>query len=639
MSDAARYQVFRSALPESCPGSPDRMVFTADAEGRCEVFTWDAATRRVRQVTSRPGGTFHCAIDHDADVWWFEEDEDGLGTWMYAPFATSPAGASAAPAETSARTAAPAARTGDSPAPKGGTTGRPGLLGLPPGLPRGLAFAADGTTAVALTDGRVSTVHVGRKGGSARLLLSAEGPLALRGMASDGGLLAVSGGADDAVVLLTADGTVTAVLPPGPARQWCRGFRPAGGRELLLVRESGDRYVLATWTPEDGTVVHDWCVFDTEISARWYPDAREVLVRQDRHGRSLLHRVDLTARRRSVLPTRPGTVLDAAPRPGGGLHCLWTDTTHPPVLLATDGTPLPPLTGTPPRVPGRHRDLWTSTPDGPVHTLLSLPDTAAPGRPAPLVFLVHGGPADQDRDAYDGTVHSLVASGYAVARVNYRGSTGYGPRWRHAFTAGVGHTQVQDLAAVRADLLRRGLAAPDATALWGVSWGAYLVLLALGTRPELWRAGIAVKPLADWAAAHRSSTSALRAFDIRLFGGTPDEVPERYARSSPLSYASRVTAPLLVVGATRDVKCPPDQIRSYLAALDDAGVPYEAMWLDTGHDGYDGAAHVAVLRRAMTFLNRRLAVPRGPVTEDSPGRRGSPEPPRTRRPGPARTAH
>ncbi|GAA3206923.1 hypothetical protein GCM10020256_02220 [Streptomyces thermocoprophilus] len=177
---------------------------------------------------------------------------------------------------------------------------------------------------------------------------------------------------------------------------------------------------------------------------------------------------------------------------------------------------------------------------------------------------------------------------------------------------------MQDLAAVRADLLRRGLAAPDATALWGVSWGAYLVLLALGTRPELWRAGIAVKPLADWAAAHRSSTSALRAFDIRLFGGTPDEVPERYARSSPLSYASRVTAPLLVVGATRDVKCPPDQIRSYLAALDDAGVPYEAMWLDTGHDGYDGAAHVAVLRRAMTFLNRRLAVPRGPVTEDSP---------------------
>ncbi|GAA2531664.1 MULTISPECIES: alpha/beta hydrolase family protein [Streptomyces] len=611
MSDADRYQVFRSALPETCPSDPSRMVFTADARGRCEVFAWDASLCRARQVTSRSTGTFHCSIDHDADVWWFDEDRDGHGAWRHQPFHHD--------------------GTRDVPDP-------PGLLDLPPGLPRGLAFAAGGTTAVALTDGRTGTVHLGRKGNPARQLLRVPGPLTLHGISPDGGLLAVTG-TGDAVTLLDTAGTVTAVLPGRTARQWCRGFRPAGGPELLLVLQTDEHYLLATWTPGAGTVVHDWCPFDTEITARWYPDARAVLVRQDRHGRSLLHRVDLTARRRTRLGTPPGTILDAAPRPGGGLHYLWTDTAHPPVLRATDNTPLPPLTGTPPEVPGRHLDLWTPTPDGPVHTLLALPEAAAPRRPAPLVFLVHGGPADQDRDAYDATVHSLVASGYAVARVNYRGSTGYGPRWRRAFTAGVGHTQVQDLAAVRADLLRRGLAAPGATALWGVSWGAYLVLLALGTRPGLWQTGVAVKPLADWATAHRSSTSALRALDVRLFGGTPDEVPERYERSSPISYAARVTAPLLVVGATRDAKCPPDQIRSYLGALDAAGVAHEAMWVDTGHDGYDGAAHVAVLRRAMTFLRRHLTALPGPVTPDSPGHRGSPEPPRTRRPGPARTTH
>ncbi|CAL9345644.1 hypothetical protein SUDANB176_00366 [Streptomyces sp. enrichment culture] len=611
MSDAGRYQVFRSALPETCPSDPSRMVFTADARGRCEVFAWDAFSRRARQVTSRSAGTFHCSIDHDADIWWFDEDRDGRGSWRRRPFHHD--------------------GPRDIPDP-------PGLLDLPPGLPRGLAFAADGTTAVALTDGRTGTVHLGRKGNPARQLLRVSGPLTLHGISPDGGLLAVTG-AGDAVTLLDATGTVTAVLPGRTARQWCCGFRPDGARELLLVLQTDEHYLLATWTPGAGTAVHEWCPFDTEITARWYPGAHAVLVRQDRHGRSLLHRVDLTARRRTRVGTPPGTILDAAPRPGGGLHYLWTDAAHPPVLRATDGTPLPPLTGTPPEVPGRHLDLWTPTPDGPVHTLLSLPDAAAPKRPAPLVFLVHGGPADQDRDAYDATVHSLVASGYAVARVNYRGSTGYGPRWRQAFTAGVGHTQVQDLAAVRADLLRRGLAAPGATALWGVSWGAYLVLLALGTRPGLWQAGVAVKPLADWATAHRSSTAALRALDVRLFGGTPDEVPERYASSSPISYAPRVTAPLLVVGATRDAKCPPDQIRSYLGALDAAGVAHEEMWLDTGHDGYDGAAHVAVLRRAMTFLRRHLTAPPGPVTPDSPGHRGSPEPPRARRSGPARTTH
>ncbi|MBC7270384.1 MAG: S9 family peptidase [Streptomyces sp.] len=604
MSDAARYQVFRGALPEVCPTDPSRMVFTADADGRCEVFAWDASSRRSRQVSSRPTGTFHCAIDHDADLWWFDEDRDGRGVWRYQPF-HAPGPSDADP---------------------------PGLVGLPPGLPRGIALAADGTTAVALSDGRTSTLHLGRKGTTARELLRVRGPLALHGIAPDGGLLAVSGVADG-VALLGTDGATVTALPGGSGRQWCRGFRPDRGRELLLVAQTDDHYVLATWSPRTGTSVHDWCRFDTEITARWYPETGAVLVRQDRHGRSLLHRVDLTSRQRTVLDTPPGTVLDAAPRPGGGVHYVWTDTAHPPTLRATDATALPPLTGRLPEVPGRHGEVWTPTPDGPVHTLLSLPDTATPQRPAPLVLLVHGGPADQDRDAYDATVHSLVASGYAVARVNYRGSTGYGPRWRRAFTAGVGHTQVQDLVAVRADLLRRGLAAPGATALWGVSWGAYLVLLALGTRPELWQAGIAVKPLADWATAYRSSTAALRALDVRLFGGTPEELPGLYARSSPISYAARVTAPLLVVGATRDTKCPPDQIRSYLHALDAAGVAHEAMWLDTGHDGYDGTAHVAVLRRAMAFLQRRLPGPRHPATPDSPGLRGSPDPPRPRRTG------
>jgi dipeptidyl aminopeptidase/acylaminoacyl peptidase len=225
---------------------------------------------------------------------------------------------------------------------------------------------------------------------------------------------------------------------------------------------------------------------------------------------------------------------------------------------------------------------------------------------------VHGGPADHDRDAYDATVHSLVASGYAVARVNYRGSTGYGPRWRRAFGTDVGHPQVDDLAAVRADLVGRGLVDGRATALWGVSWGAYLVLLALGTRPGLWQAGVAVKPVADWVTAHRMTTPALRALDVRWFGGTPEQVPERYAFSSPLTFAARVRAPLLVVGADKDVKCPPEQIRSYLGALTAAGVAHEEMWLDTGHDGYDGATHVAVLHRSLTFLRTHLPAPTPP---------------------------
>ncbi|MFE0677662.1 alpha/beta hydrolase family protein [Streptomyces sp. NPDC058867] len=612
MSDA--FQVFLGALPEVCPRDGRRMVLTADADGRCEVFTWDAATRTARQVTNTPEGTVHCAIDAESYVWWFDEDTAGRGHWWFQPFTGGPR--------------------------------LPGLPGAPAGRPRGLAVTDGGTVAAALglADGGTSLL-VGRRGRAPREVLRVAGEGSLGGIDPEGELVALATVSDGTatVTVVTPDGRVVAT-PPGPdgpvGRFWCRGFSPRPGRsELLLVHERDDRYELATWTPRRGLVTHSWCRFDTEVTARWYPDGDEVLVRQERHGRSQLHRVSLRARARRGVRTPAGSLLDAAPRPGGGLHYLWTDTAHPPVLRATDGLALP-ARGPQPQVPGQHTDLWTPTPDGPVHTLLSLPrplDSRLTGTgsgrvsraetdtaPPPAVFLVHGGPADHDRDAYDAIVHSLVASGYAVARVNYRGSTGYGPRWRRAVEAGVGHPQVADLAAVRADLVRRGLVDHRATALWGVSWGAYLVLLALGTRPRLWQAGIAVKPVADWVTAHRTTTPTLRALDIRWFGGTPDQVPERYADSSPLTFAAQVRAPLLVVGADRDVKCPPEQIRSYLAALSAAGVTHEQMWLDTGHDGYDGAAHVAVLHRSLTFLQAHLPARRPATPSRPPARPGGP---------------
>ncbi|WP_233518225.1 alpha/beta hydrolase family protein [Streptomyces corynorhini] len=654
----SRYQVYLAALPEVCAADPALMAFTADADGRCEVFAWDAGAGRARQVTDRPRGTAHGTIDRDANVWWFDEDAHGAGHWRFQPFRGGP--------------------------------DLPGLTGVPPGTPRGLAVSDDGIVAIGLGDGRATSVHLGRRGAPAREVTRVDRHATLSGITAGAGLLAIGGpaGSAHAVTVLATDGTPRAVLSGSGehGRLWSLGFAPTAERdELLLVRETDDRYLLSSWRPETGIRTYPWCAFDSEITARWYPDEderRTVLIREDRHGRSTLHRARLDTGTLTRVPTPPGSLLDAAPRAGGDLHYLWTDTAHPPRMHSTAGTALPALGTVPGRVPGDHRDLWTPTPDGPVHTWLSLPEghgppegsalprkpelpqdevsesrsseersnqerssegrsngersnrerssqerssqkptagkptagePAAEGRsaPPPVVLLVHGGPADHDRDAYDGVVHSLVASGFAVARVNYRGSTGYGPRWRRAFGAGVGLTQVEDLVAVRADLIARGLAHPDAVGLWGTSWGGYLTLLALGTRPGLWQAGVAVKPVADGVAAYRTTTSALRTLDERLYGGTPDEVPEAYARSSPIRYAARVRAPLLVVAATRDAKCPPGQVRGYLAALVAAGARHESMWLDSGHDGYEGGDHVAVLRRAVVFLDRELRGTRG----------------------------
>ncbi|MCZ4124797.1 S9 family peptidase, partial [Streptomyces sp. H39-S7] len=515
------YQVYRPVLPASCRRSPGLMVLTGDVEGRCEVFAWDAATGAARQVTDRPHGTLLYAIDGDAVIWWFDEDRDGRGSWRTQPFTGGP--------------------------------DTPGLTGTGSGRPCGLAVTDSGTVALGLGDEQGLRVHLGPRGGAGQEVLRTPGHGLLVDLAPAGDLLAVARGAatEEAVTLLTPDGAVKESLSGTDGRLWALGFAPGGTTpELLLVAEREGRYVIATWRADTGLEPHHWCAFDTEITARWCPQGRTVLVRQDRHGRSRLVVADLDRRELTPVAVPVGTVLDAAPQPGGDVHYLWTDTLTPPRTRSLLGAALPGLEAVPPPIAGLADDVWTPGPDGPVHTLLTVPSGAK--GPHPLVFLVHGGPAAHDRDAYDPAVHSLVESGFAVARVNYRGSTGYGPRWRAAYGQGVGLTQVADLALVRADLVRRGVARADAIGLWGTSWGGYLVLLALGTRPDLWQAAVAVKPLADCAEAFAAGTPALRALDTELFGGTPSEIPEVYARSSPSTYAARVRSPLLVIAATQD---------------------------------------------------------------------------------------
>ncbi|QNP75336.1 S9 family peptidase [Streptomyces roseirectus] len=579
------YGVYRPVLPAVCPTDPGRMAYAGDADGRCEIFAWDNATAVPRQVTDRPHGTLLHAIDADAAIWWFDEDRRGHGHWRVQDF-----------------------------------TGGPHTLALPgaaPGRPRGLAMTDTGLVAAGLGDPDGLRVHLGRRGGPHTLALRAGPDTRLSDLAPHGDLLAVSGPAHapHAVTLATPDGTTLATLPGTEGRLWALGFRPnAAEPRLLVMCERDGRYRLGTWRPRRGIELYPWCAFDTETTARWYPDGDRILLRQDRHGRSRLFTADPARHTVTALPVPAGSVLDAAPRADGDVHYLWTDAVTPPRVRSLSGTRLPGADGWPLPPFGRHRDLWTPGPDGPVHTLLTLPADRTP--PHPLVFLVHGGPADHDRDAYHPMVHSLAGSGFAVARVNYRGSTGYGPAWRAAHSDGVGHTQVADLVRVRADLLRRGVGRAGAVGLCGTSWGGYLVLLALGTHPALWDAGVAVKPVADCATAFRHATPALRAVDTALFGGTPDQVPERYARASPTTYAREVRAPLLVVAARNDVKCPPEQIEVYLAALRAGAIRHEAVWLDSGHDGYDGAEHVAVMERSLRFLDRGLtAAPDVPAAQ------------------------
>jgi dipeptidyl aminopeptidase/acylaminoacyl peptidase len=219
---------------------------------------------------------------------------------------------------------------------------------------------------------------------------------------------------------------------------------------------------------------------------------------------------------------------------------------------------------------------------------------------------VHGGPTAHDVDAFRAKPSAWVDHGFAVVQVNYRGSTGYGSAWRDALEARVGHIELEDIVAVRDHLVATGVADGDRVVLAGASWGGYLTLLGVGVHPDRWAVGIADVPVADYLAAYEDEMEGLKAFDRSLFAGSPQEVPERYRDSSPLTYVDAVRAPVMILAGQNDPRCPIRQIENYLAALRARGAAHEVYRYDAGHGSLVDDERVRQVRAEIDFVRRHL---------------------------------
>ncbi|MET7472978.1 alpha/beta fold hydrolase [Streptomyces sp. NPDC005648] len=578
-----RFAGGRLHLPRYARHAPHRCVLLTTVDGKPEVEAWDQRTGSRRQVTDQPGGTGRYAIDPAGRwVWWFADPErTGRGQWRREPFS-------------------------------GGGRTPVGPHGRPAGLALGthefaLGIHHGGTTSVAF--------HSRRPGHERETAADFEGDRQVEQLSADGTLLAVTDVGPlgplrpDLRVLDTATGEVLAELPArGDAVPRPLGFAPdPGDGRLLVLSEEDGAHRLLLWNPRTGAPSEVRHGLSGDLRAEWLADGSGALLCHSWHGRDTLHTLRFDTGTLERVPHDPGEIRDATARPDGDVEYLWSSAQQPPRVLSTHRGRLYGGTGRPPGA--AVEDLWTEGPGGPVHTLLSSP---APGSaPVPTLFLLHGGPAAHERDAYDPYVSAWVAHGYRVARVNYRGSTGYGRAWRDAARGDVGHTELADIAAVRARLAGLGLLDEKRTLIGGSSWGGYLALLALGVQPDHWAAGFAVAPVADFALAYEEETDRLRALDRTLFGGSPQEVPDRYLRASARTYAPSVRAPVLLISGTRDPRCPPAQIEAYAGDLRDAGGHLEHHRYDGGHEERRLADLLDRITTQIDFALRHC--PAGPV--------------------------
>jgi poly(3-hydroxybutyrate) depolymerase len=190
---------------------------------------------------------------------------------------------------------------------------------------------------------------------------------------------------------------------------------------------------------------------------------------------------------------------------------------------------------------------------------------ARDGRP-PLLVHAHGGPTSSTDASLNLEFGLFCSRGFAVASVDYGGSTGYGREYRDRLRHNWGIVDVEDCVAVARDLAAHGLADPARTAVRGGSAGGWTAIACLATT-DVFCAGAVYYPISDPLAWSGASTHDFESQYLRsLIGELPADL-EHYRRVSPLANADRIRSPMVVLQGADDVICRPDQAQRIVDAV------------------------------------------------------------------------
>ena len=190
-----------------------------------------------------------------------------------------------------------------------------------------------------------------------------------------------------------------------------------------------------------------------------------------------------------------------------------------------------------------------------LHGLLTIPRDRDGSAPPPLVLMVHGGPWLFYRWTFDPLTQLLASRGYAVLKVNYRGSAGYGNRFREAAVGELAGRVQEDVEDATEWAVREGHGDRARLVVLGDSFGGFSVLTAMirGRIPV--RAGVVVNGVVDTEAMVAENTFSAhgQALWAKYLGtGDPDEMRRILREVSPVRHADAIRAPVLFVVGNAD---------------------------------------------------------------------------------------
>lgn len=224
----------------------------------------------------------------------------------------------------------------------------------------------------------------------------------------------------------------------------------------------------------------------------------------------------------------------------------------------------------------------------------------------PVVVVLHGGPESQYRPSFAPLTQYLVAQGFAVVAPNVRGSTGYGRRYQHLDDREKRFDAIADLAAVHDWLATQPDLDEERAALYGGSYGGYLVLAGLAMQPERWAAGVDVVGMSNLVTFLEHTAAWRRAFREREYGSLEHD-RDLLVALSPITHVDSMRAPLCIVHGANDPRVPLGEAEQIHQVLTARGVRSELLvYHDEGHGLAKLRNRIDAYPRIAAFLHEVL---------------------------------
>jgi dipeptidyl aminopeptidase/acylaminoacyl peptidase len=229
-----------------------------------------------------------------------------------------------------------------------------------------------------------------------------------------------------------------------------------------------------------------------------------------------------------------------------------------------------------------------------------------PAKTYPMILYIHGGPQEFDGDFFDtGLENQLFPSkGWAVLRVNYRGSTSYGEAFSRALWGDWHKREHEDLmAAVDATLAKHQWIDPKRLGIGGWSYGGIMTVWIVG-HTDRFKVGVPERFEVDYLSSF--GTDQWHTQYVTEFG-KPWDNPDRYRELSPGATVTNIKTPLFLIANEKDGNCPPSQAMQLYQRLKLMNLPTElVIYPDESHSMSVPSHYVDRLKRLVGWFGRYL---------------------------------